>query len=1676
MITFQDSPIGETIQEQKETIQRMVQEGLAQMRAGIPIVTCESINKNLFEVHCITENVPEIIEQGPVLLSTLLPSDVSITSYSVTKTSFAIASLPGRFFLYLDIRASSQGKASQTSLSEHCALIRKQITLALMLPSHGQQLISAQAASFEIYPPILKQELAKWLTRYTYALALKNRHLYDRQACSLNTYEDRGESQITVSSVIPSATATYQEFLRLLLAADDEFKRIRTPQHLMKLVRSQLWLKQHHSPHKSPHRVKTRLFFRIFRSQLHFPFGVKNVISLVVSLRSLSTYERFDHRHIALACKRCSPTLEAVPQSFVVYRYSDEPTIALYLELEKQDGSSPSQEDFSVLKQELERELNVSIEQLMSRIDIPHNEEDLLRNLLLLSQQCRTVKSTPQVIIQFHEQGDSTLDFQVTLVRIVKKGDEDPPSIVSNPTSSVRCMSVRSSIIDTMRTTYVKQSLTVLMQCSKESFLRSDRSINFLQARGAIVQALETTFGKIRDLNGGLIYQQHQLLKSILALLGEDERKELTIIEDLFHSLSPIIMKNILGPEHMVTVFRQLTSLRETIKSLSNQKILVEEYSKETFIGFVCPQGFTKEEIFQGQLHFQMAENELALCTASYEEYRICFVVCLCPEAQQRKNFTEWLQDRIEEWSRARKNQCLKISLPRPTLMLDPRIGTDRTSGTVIKMLYEGLMRLDQSGNPTPAIAEEVLISNDGRTYTFHLRPTCWTNGQPVTAHDFEYAWRKILEPSFQTVFDYLLHPIRNARLVKSGKEPPESLGIRSLNDRILIIELEKPFPQFLELCCLWIYSPLCKDLDRTRPGWAYYGDHSYVCNGPFKLKKWGRRGDIQVIKNDRYWDKERVQIEEIDISIIEDPMVALSLFEQGELDWLGEPLSETPLCLFKNERPDLHIQPMSSVQWFAINTQHPPFCSSKVRRALSLALDRSAIIKEILHGDERISHSILPASLSLLDPNQPLECNVEKARDLFSEGLTDQNLSSSSLKPIKILVYDQDPHKSIARVVARSWERAFHVPFVIEVVRWHEFFERYGRSSHDILANVWYSWYKDPMYTLGILRSSSNSINFSRWSHDQLNTLLDRAEASHHKRQRESLLRDAEQLVMEEMPIIPLFDHSSRFLKNEAVDNIYISHLGNIDFKFASLTRLQSLSPRVPRPLTDEVHFYLQSEPASLDPRIGGDHRNQILIRELYEGLMRIGKGGTLEPALAERVTVSEDRRVYTFHLRPSHWSNGMPLVAEDFVWTIKSAVCPSFSSSYAFAFFSIRNAKKAHHGECSLNDIGVRAIDPLTLEITLKKPVFYFLELTANPIYSPVCRAIAEANPRWSLEVFPKYVSNGPFVLKAHAPKSHILLEKNPYYWNPDGAKSERLSFSIIKDSQKAFQLFSSGQLDWYGDPFGTMSPETFSSLKRTDSITTQRSGSTLWLECRTDHPHLRSKFIRQALASAINRQELCDAFPQEGEQPALTILEKSLSSLDTDPIEDNRPDLANDLFQKGLSELGLTKDTCHPIIITHWSEPKMKGLVKLIQKQLQTVLGIRVETSLLDWTTYLKRLSTGEFQIILGCWFTWFQDPIYTLQHVKDRKNGFNTTHFEHPEYIRLLDLSDAAKDHNERRSYLRQAELFVMDEMPIIPLLYRTINYAKQPYLTNECLSPIGLPELKWIEKTQPGSIP
>ncbi len=495
------------------------------------------------------------------------------------------------------------------------------------------------------------------------------------------------------------------------------------------------------------------------------------------------------------------------------------------------------------------------------------------------------------------------------------------------------------------------------------------------------------------------------------------------------------------------------------------------------------------------------------------------------------------------------------------------------------------------------------------------------------------------------------------------------------------------------------------------------------------------------------------------------------------------------------------------------------------------------------------------------------------------------------------------------------------------------------------------------------------------------------------------------------------------------------------------------------------ELHFVFSSEPVTFDPRLGGRTTSQLITYQLFEGLTRADASGKPQLAIAEAIDISDDGTVYTFHMRPSKWSNGDELTAMDFEYAWKCAISPEFGSQFAFAFYVIRNAKKALRNECPIDDVGIQCLDAHTLQVTLEHPAPYFLDWTSNPLYSPVYRPVAQTNPQWARDVFPTFISNGPYSIVEHLQGSHTVLKKNPLYWNAkDGAKTETLRFSIIEDPLTAYNVFLAGDADWFGAPFSPCTPpEILKNLEKQHLLRSLPTALTRRLDCCVSKPHLASVKIRKAFACAINRKELASLFFVGENEPAASIVTKTISLLPSPQFEDGNVEMARRLFAEGCAELGLT--AYPPLSILTRSDSK--DLAVILAERLHTILDIKASVEVCDPMIFRKRIACLDGDIALHDWITMIPDPTYDLSEFRF-KTTLTPTDWESPEFQRLFAAAEATHDEEKRTELLRRAETLLIQELPAIPLIYESFKYAKNPDITGDHFLPIGLPELKRFE--------
>lgn len=504
----------------------------------------------------------------------------------------------------------------------------------------------------------------------------------------------------------------------------------------------------------------------------------------------------------------------------------------------------------------------------------------------------------------------------------------------------------------------------------------------------------------------------------------------------------------------------------------------------------------------------------------------------------------------------SKDKSLLRICFSSEVQSFDPRLSIDLPSEHALKMLFEGLMRFNLEDKLIPAVADSYEISEDQKTYTFHLRPTQWSNEEKVTAHDFEYAWKKAIDPSFKGAGVQNFYPIKNVQDVVQGKKAIDEVGIRCLDDKTLVVELEHPTPYFLEVVSYSCFSPVHKDTDLKDPKWASQVGPAFVCNGPFLLQKHKFDDEIVVLKNPHYWDASHVRLAGIKIAIIKDAQTQLGMFEKNDLQWIGKPVTKLPLDAVPHLRRTGIISQLPSlgVQWFFLNTTVFPFNNKKMRKAFAYAINREEITSHILQEGETPALGILPQHIAVSHVPYFLDYDVAEAKKLFNEALEELGITKEQLPIITLSHTTTDYNQRIAQVIQQQWYEAFGIRVNLEHSDWKVHYQKLVSGNFQIGAMGWNSWLRDPIYMLQTFRDSTDSVNMSRWINPHYQQLLAASEEEIDPMKRKAIFYEAEKLLMDEMPVIPLYFTAISYAKSKMLKDVYVSELNKIDFKWAYL------------------------------------------------------------------------------------------------------------------------------------------------------------------------------------------------------------------------------------------------------------------------------------------------------------------------------------------------------------------------------------------------------------------------------------------------------------------------------------------------------------------------------------------
>jgi oligopeptide transport system substrate-binding protein len=489
---------------------------------------------------------------------------------------------------------------------------------------------------------------------------------------------------------------------------------------------------------------------------------------------------------------------------------------------------------------------------------------------------------------------------------------------------------------------------------------------------------------------------------------------------------------------------------------------------------------------------------------------------------------------------------------------LDPHKAQGQWECNIIGDMFLGLTTEDAAGNPMPGAAESFSASPDGLSYTFRLRDHVWSDGVPVTAHDFVYSFRRIAEPKFAAQYVSILYPIRNMEAVNAGRLPVERLGVHAIDARTLRIDFHFQVPYIAQLLTSFAAYPVPMHVVQ-RHGDDWLKPENIVVNGPYKLAEWRPNDHIRLVKNPRFYDAASVRIENVYFYPTQDAEAAVKRMRGGELDLLMDTLPpEKTDWLRRNMGKELRIAPFILSRYVQFNVTRKPFDDIRVRTALSLAIDRGIICSKVMRNGEQAAYSLIPPGMAdypgrarapLL--NLPPAARRRKARQLLAE---------AGYGPSNPLTFDYamvmtTEIKLISVALQEMWRQiGVGVRFVPSDTQIH--FANLARHDFAVAWSGWIADYRDARNYLYIFASTAGSMNSGNYASRAFDALVDRSDNEHDPHKRALLLQQAEQKLLDDAAIAPVYFGVTRDLVSPQVKG-WISNNININrTRFLSLDR----------------------------------------------------------------------------------------------------------------------------------------------------------------------------------------------------------------------------------------------------------------------------------------------------------------------------------------------------------------------------------------------------------------------------------------------------------------------------------------------------------------------------------------
>lgn len=491
---------------------------------------------------------------------------------------------------------------------------------------------------------------------------------------------------------------------------------------------------------------------------------------------------------------------------------------------------------------------------------------------------------------------------------------------------------------------------------------------------------------------------------------------------------------------------------------------------------------------------------------------------------------------------------------------IDPHIVTGVPEHHLLIGLCEGLTTANPKGGSSIAgAAESWDISEDGKTYTFYLQKNGrWSNGDQLTAHDFVWSWKRLLTPSLGAQYPDMLYYVVGASDYHNGiTDDFSEVGVKAVDDLTLEVQLNNPTPFFLGLLSHYSTWPVHKDtvlkhgsIDDRNGEWTRPGN--FVCNGAFNLKTWELNNKIVVEKNPLYWDASTVQLNEIHYYPVSNVMTEDRMFRSGQLHVTSTLPSQKCPVYIEEQNPNLRIDPYMGTYFYRFNTNNPALVDPKVRKALAYSINRTQIVEKVTKCGQIPAYSFTPPGSNGYEPDTEIPYDPELGMKLLKEAGYDEN---NPFPKLEILFNTNEDHRKVALAIQQMWQQNLGIDVELVNQDWKVYLNREMIGDFQVSRAGWIGDYEDPNTFLDLLRPNRGN-NKTGWGNLEYDRLVQLANSKNNQSERYELLKQAERILIDEMPIIPLYTYVRVYQLSGDVKGYYPHYLDHHHPKYFYLER----------------------------------------------------------------------------------------------------------------------------------------------------------------------------------------------------------------------------------------------------------------------------------------------------------------------------------------------------------------------------------------------------------------------------------------------------------------------------------------------------------------------------------------